>query len=88
MRGWNHVSSFIERQGTAWEAEGTSSELQQLPRFRPGLQDSGPELSWPLGLQGPWMAVPGGGPYSVVILTPRQPHVAGAALGPFHRQGK
>lgn len=85
MRGGNHVSSFIEREGTAWEVEGTSSEPQQLPRFRPSLQDSGPEPSWPLGLQGPRLAVPGGSPYSVVILTPHQPHMAGAALGPFHR---
>lgn len=29
-RRGTHVSGFIEREGTAWEVEGTSSEPQQL----------------------------------------------------------
>lgn len=36
MRGGNHVSSFTEREDRAWEAEGTSSGPQQLPRFKSG----------------------------------------------------
>ena len=73
MRGQNHLSSFIKREGMAWGGEVVSSGPEQPPRLKPGSPGLQPRADQAAG---PPEATAGhalGQPSPVVILMPFQP---------------